>query len=141
MTCTDYTCPENWGDIPFNAVVQKSIWGHGRLGPYSIVWSEVTHRATGKLYTAGYVAFDGKVLTYGCTGFKVTPFPIENYGAYHVEIDLGNKGIFEFDITEVAVIDGEDGQNYARRTGLLSGGIKGGKIYKGATVYEHFSLD
>lgn len=129
---------ENWGDVPFGVVLQSSIWGHGHLGPYSIVWSETVHRATGKHYTFGYVALNGKVLTYGCTGFKVTP--TSSFGEYHVEIDLGQNGVFEYDITEVAIIAGDDSEGYARRTGLLTGGIKGGKKYTGVALHEHFAL-
>ncbi|OBT39926.1 hypothetical protein VE00_09597 [Pseudogymnoascus sp. WSF 3629] len=128
---------KNWGDVPFAAVVENSIWGHARLGPYSIVWSQVLGRATGDYYQYGYIARDGAVITYGCTGF--TLIPTTDPGTYSVSIVIPDRGTFEFNLTELAII-AEMPPVYARNTGKITGGFVGGNQYSGVALYEHFTL-
>lgn len=130
--------PENWGDVPFAEVISGSVWGHGRLGPYSIVWTVPVERATGQNHSAGYVAKNNQIISFGCNQVNFT-YTSADKANYHAEINLGQQGVLEFDTNKVALIDG-DGGSYGRWTGRLNGGIKGQQRYTGVGLYEHFQL-
>jgi hypothetical protein len=49
------------------------IGGHGRLGPYSIVWYDAL-TPSGEEYVSAYVALDGKILGAQCNGSLVRLF-------------------------------------------------------------------
>jgi hypothetical protein len=77
------------------------------------------------------------VITYGCTGFTLTP--TTDPGTYSVSIVIPGNGTFEFNVTEVATI-AEIPPVYARNTGKITGGFVGGEQYSGVALYEHFTL-
>jgi hypothetical protein len=56
---------KNWGDQPFFDSVGSWYWGHGRLGPYSVVWFDALD-INGTEHSSSYVAKDGKILSAGC---------------------------------------------------------------------------
>ena len=140
---------ENWGDQPFTQLVGSWYWGHGRLGPYTVVWYDAL-TPTGAEYVSGYVARDGQIISVSCSGTEVRPTgpnspypPITGGGSsgdYHVEIDLGIKGTFIFDVTAKFHTVLAAGEVYDRWTGKLSGGVKGEKTYSGTALYEQFAL-
>jgi hypothetical protein len=142
---------ENWGDAPFPSVVGTWYWGHGRLGPYSVVWFDTTS-PTGQEYVSAYVSANNQIITGNCVlgGTKVRPsnsshpyppsladFDDAGKGNLHVEIDLGNQGTLAFDVIEKYITVDAYGY-YIRWTGALAGGIKGGKQYTGVALYEQF---
>ncbi|KAK9454614.1 hypothetical protein V1511DRAFT_460829 [Dipodascopsis uninucleata] len=63
---------KNWSDMPFVSAVSSWYWGHGRLGPYSLVYFD-TLGTDGKEYLSGYLALDGKIVSSKCSGVKVRP--------------------------------------------------------------------
>lgn len=133
--------------MPFASIVGSWVWGHGRLGPYSIVWWD-SLAYDGKNYISGYASSDGKIVSVGCTGVKVRPSskgavypPVlgsPDPTSYHVKMHLGTLGTLEFDVKEIAHVVSSEG--YDRWTGRLSGGIQGQKKYTGISIYEQFTL-
>lgn len=140
---------ENWGDQPFDAAVGTWYWGHGHLGPYSIVWYDAL-ALDGSRYVSAYVSRHGKVITGTCAipSIKVRPTgPTDTYpppststasGNFHIEIDLGGEGMMTLDLASKyhTVAAGV----YDRWTGKLTGGIKGKESYTGTALYEQFSF-
>ncbi|KAF7549495.1 hypothetical protein G7046_g8328 [Stylonectria norvegica] len=130
---------KNHGNIPFQTALLKTTWGHGRVGPYSVVWAIPIERATGKTYSTGYVAASGKVLGYGCNGTAVTLS--DTIGKYQLDIKLDDGSFFRLNTTPVALIDGDvSDPEYQRWSGQITGGIVGGLQYTGGAMFEHFDL-
>ncbi|KAK4063585.1 hypothetical protein Trihar35433_8293 [Trichoderma harzianum] len=64
---------KNWGNVPMGSTFRSWYWGHGRAGPYSVVWFDFL-AVDGTEYKSSYVARDGKILNAACEGIKVRPF-------------------------------------------------------------------
>lgn len=122
-------------------------WGHGRLGPYSIVWFDVL-ALNGSEYVSSYVAVNGSIITASCSGIKVRPIgknsqypPVITSGdpqGFHIDLNLGSEGILEVDVTSNVVL--ADAILYTRWSGTMSGGVKGGTVYAGVALYEEFKF-
>jgi hypothetical protein len=136
--------------MPFDEAVATWYWGHGRLGPYSIVWYDAL-TPTNVEYVSAYVSRDGKIITGTCALSSITvrpTGPTDKYppsssnpasGNLHAEIDLGAEGTLAFDVAaKYHVVDAFG--LYERWTGSLTGGIKGKKIYNGTALYEQFTF-
>ena len=141
---------QNWGVQPFPSVLSFSFWGHARLGPYSIVWSDLV-APSGKEYVSGFLYNHSKVLKSSCSGVKVRPFNAPKIPfpatvtspkpkALQITMDLGkSEGIFEAVVTNTRVIEDALGL-YSRWIGEIKGGIKGEKSYSGSALYEEFTF-
>ncbi|KAL7929170.1 hypothetical protein V8C35DRAFT_200216 [Trichoderma chlorosporum] len=91
---------KNWGNTPMGSTFRSWYWGHGRAGPYSVVWFDYL-AVDGTEYISSYVARDGKILNAACEGIKVRPFganstypPTPTTGSpsgYDIELLVGNK--------------------------------------------------
>lgn len=141
--------------MPFTDAVGSWFWGHGELGPYSIVWYDALTQ-TGAEYVSAYVAKDGDIVAGSCksTSIKVRPsgagdpYPPSLAGQspsgnFHIDIDLGDEGTMVVDVTpstEIVVVPGQIGEIYDRWTGKLKGGIVGKKSYTGTALYEQFTF-
>lgn len=133
---------------PFTDNVDSWYWGHGRLGPYSIVWFDVL-AANGTEYISSYAALNGEIITASCSGIKVRPIGINSQyppvitsgdpAGFHIDLDLGNLGVLSVDVTSTATVS-PPVQLYTRWFGSMSGGIVGGTVYKGVALYEEFKL-
>jgi hypothetical protein len=146
---------ENWGDVPFTNAVGSWFWGHGELGPYSVVWYDAL-TPTGAEYVSAYVAKDGDIVAGSCklTSIKVRPSGATDpyppslagpspSGNFYIHIDLGDEGTMVIDVTpsvEIVVVPGSIGEIYNRWTGKLKGGIVGKETYTGTALYEQFTL-
>jgi hypothetical protein len=140
---------QNWGDTVFTTAAGGWSFGHGNLGPYSIVWFSALSD-TGVEYPSGYVTYKNKVLTSACnnviarpTGANSTYPPLQSTGnptGFHVEWDLGEHGLLAIDVTpNIAVI--EAGEIYTRWMGVMEGGIVDQKqVYNGAIIFEELRL-
>jgi hypothetical protein len=127
--------------------VASWYWGHGRLGPYSIVWFDVLAN-NGSEYVSSYAAANGSIITSSCSGIKVRPTGLNsqyppvitsgNPQGFHIDLDLGSEGILEIDVTTQVTV--ADVLLYTRWTGTMSGGVKGGPLYKGVALYEEFKF-
>jgi hypothetical protein len=137
---------ENWGTTPFTEHASAWYWGHGRLGPYSVVWFD-TVTPTGEEYVSAYVSKDGEIvyahnsnLTVRPTG-AITTFPPvvgDEPAGLAIQIDMGYQGIMEINMTNHLV--SQQGDFYARSTGQMTGGIRGQANYTGTGLFEQLTL-
>lgn len=141
---------ENWGDAPFTSLVGSWYWGHGQLGPYTIVWySALT--PSGSLSQSAYVSENGKILVTSCAKSSITVRPFGKNAVYppvvgtkvpdgyNVAIRLDDGKELEIQAKISQTILGGGGV-YFRFTGGLTGGIKGGKKLTGTALFEQFAL-
>lgn len=102
----------------------------------------------GSEYISGYAAVNGSIVTASCSGIKVRPTgansqypPVITSGnpqGFHIDLDLGSEGVLEVNVTSDVTI--ADAILYTRWSGTLSGGVKGGPVYKGVALYEEFKF-
>ncbi|MCJ1420335.1 hypothetical protein MMC32_006692 [Xylographa parallela] len=139
---------QSWAVTSFTNNVGSWFWGHGRLGPYSVVWWD-TLTPAGAEHVSGYVARGGKILGVVCTATTVRPTganstypPTIGVGppeGLHIEINLGSEGSMIVDAaTTFNVVDAEG--VYYRSTGTLTGGIEGQPSFTGTALWEEFAL-
>jgi hypothetical protein len=124
------------------------VWGHGRLGPYSIVWFDVLGN-DGQEYVSSYAARDGQIITASCSGIQVRPTgsnsqnpPVITSGnpqGFHIDLDLGSERILEVDIESNVAL--ADAIVYSRWAGNMTGGVWGRPTYTGAALYEELKFD
>jgi hypothetical protein len=127
--------------------VNSWYWGHGRLGPYSLVWFDIIG-ADGNEYVSSYASLDGEIIASSCSGIKVRPTgsnsqypPVIGSGnpeGFYIELDLADGNVLEVNVT-IAVVTADVGL-YSRFTGSLSGGVQGSAIYQGVALYEEFTF-
>ena len=140
--------PESWAVTPFRSNVGSWYWGHGRLGPYSVVWWDIL-TPIGPQNVSGYVARDGKIVGIVCTATTVRPkganstYP-PTIGAgppegLHIEINLGSKGTMVVDAISTFNIVSAEGIYY-RWTGALIGGIRGQPLFADTALWEVFRV-
>ena len=91
--------PQNWGDQPFVDNVESWLWGHGRLGPYSIVWFDLVH-PNGTQYLSAYASQSGTIVSSQCDGIQVRSTDSERL---QIDFDLGDKGVLGVNVTDIFV--------------------------------------
>ncbi|KAL4914994.1 hypothetical protein BDW62DRAFT_219719 [Aspergillus aurantiobrunneus] len=137
---------KNWGDRSFGSSVGAWYWGHGRLGPYSIVWFD--HLSPQKEnFVSAYVARDGEIVVAQCEGITVRPFgenatypPLNTTGSptgYRIHIDLPTGEELELTATGENRISPPALTTYARFTGRLEGTVDGEELV-GEALYDYF---
>lgn len=159
---------QNWSDRPFLESVQTWYWGHGRLGPYSVVWFSyiALNDPSNTTYVSGFVAREGKTLVSGCDESVLTLSPVGGPARYPPHAgDIPEGFRLEFDIGEgqrlrvnvsVQTFVGGDQKYYLRWTGNMTGDVvevkKGGDggsgenlVVKedgleGVAVFEQFAM-
>jgi hypothetical protein len=141
---------ENWGDQPFVESTGSWYWGHGRLGPYSIVWFDAL-TPEGVETRSAYLSKDNEILVSSCAAGSITVRPTGNNATYpphtpdgppegfHIEIEMARGGIFVVDVTPTSLLVNGLGLYY-RWAGALKGGVQGGDTYTGTAVFEQFAL-
>ncbi|OBT78250.1 hypothetical protein VF21_02984 [Pseudogymnoascus sp. 05NY08] len=130
---------KNWGDKPFTTHVSSWYWGHGRLGPYSIVWFDVLGK-DGTEYFSSYAARDGKIIVRPTGHNSEYPPKITsgNPEGLHIDLDLGEAGMLRVDVKADTVL--ANAFLYNRMSSLLTSGVDGGPQHTGVSVYEEFKL-
>ncbi|KAJ3810481.1 hypothetical protein EV368DRAFT_73417 [Lentinula lateritia] len=124
----------NWGDIPFTDAVGTWHWGHGRLGPYSLVWFDGTSQ-DGTPYASGYVSMNGVIIGAQCSGVNVTA----STSGFDIGIDLGDEGVLQAQFSTDHTLLSFDGVYY-RWSGSLVGGISDGEQYTGSAMFDEFDF-
>ncbi|KAJ5207534.1 Hydroxyneurosporene synthase [Penicillium cf. griseofulvum] len=129
---------QNWSDRPFIDSVQSWYWGHGRLGPYSIVWFSylAINDTTNTTYVSSYVAKDGEMLVSACDPSVLTVRPVGRgtTGRYPprardipegfiMEFDLGEAGQLNVNVSARTVVAGDE-EYYMRWTGDMVGEVE-----------------
>ncbi|EKV10217.1 Hydroxyneurosporene synthase [Penicillium digitatum] len=131
---------KNWSDRPFTDSVRSWYWGHGRLGPYSIVWFSylAIDDQFNTTYVSSYVAKDGELLISACDPSILTVRPIGSPGTtggrypprvgdlpegFRLVFDLGEaNGQLKVNISVRTVVAG-NGKDYMRWTGDMVGEV------------------
>ncbi|KAJ7222416.1 hypothetical protein GGX14DRAFT_428695 [Mycena pura] len=144
---------KNWGDKPFTASVSTWYWGHGRVGPYSIVWFDVFD-PTGQESVSAYVSKNDAIIVASCKPGSIKVRPMGNasfppfVGAafpegYHMVIDMADEGTLTVNATINAPNIGAN-PVYFRGTAHLSAVVtpKKGKATTetGVALLEQFEL-
>lgn len=80
---------KNWSNRPFQTTISSWNWGHGHVGPYSIVWFNAITRSN-ETYVSSYVAKNGKVITSTCNTTQLTVRPIESFSKNNTGNGNGN---------------------------------------------------
>ncbi|KAJ7066198.1 hypothetical protein C8F01DRAFT_1122585 [Mycena amicta] len=140
---------KNWGDVAFTTNVASWYWGHGRVGPYSIVWFDLLD-LSGQEHLSAYVSKNNKIVAASCTSDSIqvrplpavyppvlsTPDPI----GYHINIDGVNEGVnMQVDVHVLApLVDANPA--YARFFGNLTAVLAGGQQFQGTALFEQFKL-
>ncbi|KAJ7446110.1 hypothetical protein FB451DRAFT_1188870 [Mycena latifolia] len=124
---------KNWSDEVFTTHVASWYWGHGRVGPYSIVWFDFLD-LTGTEFVSAYASKDDKIVAASCTagsirvrptGQNATYPPVLSTGnpsGYHIDLDLGAHGRLEVDVAVLTPLIGVNPE-YARSIGNMSGSV------------------
>ncbi|KAJ5791091.1 uncharacterized protein N7518_008102 [Penicillium psychrosexuale] len=131
---------KNWSDQPFTDSVQSWYWGHGRLGPYSIVWFSylAINDPSNATYVSSYIAKDGELLISACDPAILTVRPMgspETTGGrypprigdipeiFRLKYDLGEgNGQLKINVSVRMVVAG-NGKDYMRWTGDMVGEV------------------
>ncbi|KAK5113916.1 hypothetical protein LTR85_010449 [Meristemomyces frigidus] len=154
-TAPSFTGPgyhdKNWGDQPFLDSVGSWYWGHGHLGPYSIVWFDARD-ITGKEYFSSYVAKAGKILSGSCSNGSVIVRPWGGEDTYPPPMTTATPDGF---IVTYGNVEGKEmvvnvttataavefSYVYDRWIGTLAGGFTDGSgNYTGVAQYEEFKV-
>lgn len=123
-------------------------WGHGHLGPYSIVWFDALS-IDGTESVSAYVALDGKIIFAACTGITVRPLGNSNYPpkvndktpeGFSIEIDVGPEHGGQLVVNTTTEAHLLTSGLYNQFTGKLSGGFHGREQFTGNALYEEFQL-
>ncbi|KAJ6548789.1 hypothetical protein B0H19DRAFT_1031982 [Mycena capillaripes] len=149
---------KNWSDQIFTSNVASWYWGHGRVGPYSIVWFDFL-ALNGTEYLSAYAAKDGEIIAASCdsNSIRVRPIgqnatypPVLSTGTpsgYHVTLDLKDAGTLEVDVSVMENI--VDSPQYVRSVGNMSGMVVPIGAYNvesertvlgGKALFEQFKL-
>ena len=138
---------KNWGYRPLAEDTQSWYWGHGRLGPYSLVWYDAID-PDGTEHISAYAAKDNTIITTSCVAGAVSVCPIgsdypptetSNYPeGFHISMDLGEEGQLEVDVINTLIT--YSSPTYYRWIGSMSGGIIGQQNYNGSALYEEINM-
>ncbi|KAJ7233656.1 hypothetical protein C8J57DRAFT_1576175 [Mycena rebaudengoi] len=146
---------KNWSDQPFPTNVDSWYWGHGSVGPYSVVWFDVLG-LDGVEYVSAYAAKDGKIVVASCgaesirvrpTGRNSTYPPTissRRPDGYHITLDLPEDGVLKMDVVNSASLV-EGVPIYARFIGRTSGSITSigegeRNLLAGVALSEQFTM-
>jgi hypothetical protein len=124
--------------------VKSWYWGHGHVGPYSLVWFD-TVNYDGTENASGYLARDGRIIGVGSgltarpTGANSTYPPTSttgNPGGFHIVYNT-KDGVFVADVAgQVAWAPPLPLGGYTRWAGQITGGFVGQRTYTGSSVWE-----
>ncbi|KAK7706989.1 hypothetical protein SLS64_007197 [Diaporthe eres] len=139
---------KNWGDKSIIDGPRYWDWGHGRLGPYSVVWYNLLDYE-GNESRRSFVTRDGEVLLVSCdsdalvvrqkggeAAWPPTTGLLETEGI-SVNYTLPDGRVFAVDVTTELIVRDESGA-YQRANGLLKGGFVGEETIEGRAHYEEF---
>ncbi|KAJ4489979.1 hypothetical protein J3R30DRAFT_3278233 [Lentinula aciculospora] len=134
-----------WSNTPLfrsgtDSVFREYNWGHGRIGPYSIVWLVIAG-SDGTNLTSGYVSKDGIILGTPCSDVSVTlrfnPSTEQIQGS-SVRMGLGDKGTIhaELEVEKIVINDAGVISGSGRLRGVL--GDEGSK-HAGVASFTYYN--
>ncbi|KAG8162437.1 hypothetical protein KVR01_008202 [Diaporthe batatas] len=140
---------KNWGVDSLDKTTKTWYWGHGRVGPYSMVWFDAVEKA-GKEHFSSWLVKDGEVLAMSCADQASVVRPWGNNSlyppttgltqpsGYTIRFDLGDDKAFVANFTSKVV--SLDMDIYKRQIGPLVGGIEGEEQFEGMSQCEQFAF-
>lgn len=140
---------KNWGVGSLDQTTKTWYWGHGRVGPYSLVWFDAVDKA-GTEHFSSWVTKDGEVLAMSCADQTTTVRPWGNNSeyppapglaqpsGYNIRFDMGDGKAFVANFTAEAIQ--LDMDIYKRLIGPIVGGIEGEEQYEGRSLCEQFQF-
>lgn len=137
----------NWGSQPFQNNLVIEHWGHGRLGEYSIVWSNVI-APDGTDHRTVYVAAKNEIIFASCApgSFDIQPTytggtaTTGTQSGFALQVYLGEGKVLSLQATIAAVVSNA-APVHMRWTGSLVGHFTGGEvIHGGVSTFEQFNL-
>jgi hypothetical protein len=145
---------KNWGLTPFANDVKHTYWGHARVGPYSVVFSDGQIPIAGGPNTtemvSATVSKHGKFVELSCAEKAVVVRPWGGNDAYpptagsapplglELTFRLGRNDILRLNVTNNLIIDDEP--VYQRFIGSVEGRVNGGNVMEGRVLWEQFKL-
>ncbi|KAJ7076688.1 hypothetical protein B0H15DRAFT_941228 [Mycena belliarum] len=134
---------KNWSDQIFTTHVASWYWGHGRVGPYSIVWFDFLDR-TGTEFVSAYASKDNKIIAATCAPGSIEVRPTGQNATFPPVLNLGGLGRLEVNVTVLVPLIGLN-PAYARSFGSISGSIvpvegHASKPLIGTALLEQFKL-
>lgn len=139
---------KNWGNKSIIDGPRYWDWGHGRLGPFSVVWYNLLDYE-GNESRRSFVTKDGEVLLVSCdldamvvrqrggkAAWPPTTGLLETEGL-SINYTLPDGKVFAIDVTTELIVRDESGA-YQRANGLLKGGFVGEETFEGRGHYEEF---
>ncbi|KAJ7693083.1 hypothetical protein B0H17DRAFT_981939 [Mycena rosella] len=123
---------KNWGNELFTTNIAVWYWGHGRLGPYSIVWFDF-FALDGREYVSSYAAKDGRIIAASCapnsirvrpTGENSTFPPVLSTGnpsGYHITLALAPAATLEMDVVVTGILVDNVFSEYTRAVATITG--------------------
>lgn len=140
---------KNWGIGSLDKATKTWYWGHGRVGPYSLVWFDAVDKA-GTEHFSSWVTKDGEVLAMSCADQATVVRPWGNNSeyppapgmaqpsGYNIRFDMGDGKAFVANFTAEAIQLDQD--IYKRLIGPIVGGIEGEEQYEGRSLCEQFQF-
>ncbi|RSL41030.1 hypothetical protein CEP53_013011 [Fusarium sp. AF-6] len=139
---------KNWGNQSIIDGPKYWDWGHGRFGPYSVVWYNLLDYQ-GKETRRSFVVKYGKVLMVSCdpksmqarqkggkAAWPPTTGLLETDGL-SILYTLPDGQELVVNVTTEIIVRDESGA-YQRANGIIKGGIKGKESFKGKAHYVEF---
>ncbi|ROV93912.1 hypothetical protein VSDG_06284 [Cytospora chrysosperma] len=143
---------KNWGTNSYSDVLNQWYWGHGRSGPYSVVFFWII-QDNGEIVASAYVTKHDKVIYSTCDPESVVIRPFDTEGivypvpfngsasleGLYINIDAGNgTGKFAFTAQRSNVIQTDGNPStYRRWIGSLTGGAQAnGENSTGFALWE-----
>lgn len=124
-------------------------WGHGRLGPYSVVWYNLLDYDGNESRRSFVTGEGGEVLLVSCSpdamvvrqrggaaAWPPTTGLLETEGL-SINYTLPDGQVFAIELTTEMIVRDESGV-YQRANGQLKGGLVGGETFEGRAHYEEF---
>lgn len=137
---------KNWGDIPFGAAVKSWYWGHGTMGPLSVVWFDAID-AEGQESASGYVVDTSTGQAVGSTCSTLTVRPVgttypptlstADPTQFSIAMTLDDGRALNATVTLLATQI--DIGTCARWTGRMEGTV-GDDFLEGSALWEQFKL-
>ncbi|KAK7008218.1 hypothetical protein R3P38DRAFT_3024000 [Favolaschia claudopus] len=120
---------KNWSDQPFTTHVASWYWGHGRLGPFSLVWYDILD-VNGIEHVSAYLAKDNHIVTASCASQSISvrlnnaslyppTMSTPNPTGYRISLDLGDGTRMEVDVNVLGDLS-EPNPAYAGFVGNMS---------------------
>lgn len=143
----------NWGITPFAESAAHTYWGHARIGPFSLTWSDALVPVDGGNLTEKFssaVSKDGKSVIVSCVQDAVVVRPWGTNDLYpptvttgppqglELVFDLGSEGVLRANITSQLVL--VNAGFYQRFLGGVTAELNGEKFEGGRALYEQFKL-